>query len=191
VECIAEAYKAKMKSDSTNPLRKALEYAVQMKHMSVVKYLMKEEPNIYKMEKSDKSLLQQAAKATMEIKIGKLEVGNNIGPSDTSLLQQAINAGNLELLRFLVEERQADVNNKYDTNTTALHLASQRGHLEIVKYLIERRSDMNAPDTFSQTPLHLAVKRKNLDIVKFLFEKGADLQARNRNGVNILIQIKM
>ncbi len=180
-----------MKSDSTNPLRKALEYAVQMKHMSVVKYLMKEEPNIYKMEKSDKSLLQQAAKATMEIKIGKLEVGNNIGPSDTSLLQQAINAGNLELLRFLVEERQADVNNKYDTNTTALHLASQRGHLEIVKYLIERRSDMNAPDTFSQTPLHLAVKRKNLDIVKFLFEKGADLQARNRNGVNILIQIKM
>ncbi len=183
MECIVEAYKRKRKSDSSNPLRKAFEYAVQMKHMSVVKYLMKEEPNIYKMEKSDKSLWQKAAKATMETEIRDI----NIGTSHRSLLLQATTAGNLEFVRLLVEERQADINKKYDANMTLLHFASRQGHLEIVKYLLERGSDVEAQDTFGQTPLHLAAKWNQYEIVKFLLEKGADLNTGSRDGVNIQI----
>jgi ankyrin repeat protein len=158
VECIAEAYKRKRKRDSSNPLRKALEYAVQMNHMRIVKYLISEEPNISKMEKSGTSLLHQAAKA-----------------------------GNLELLHFLVEERKVDVNEIYDTNTTPLHLASQHGSLEIVNYLLEKKIDIMSRDTFGQTPLHLAVKGNQYEIVKFLFENGADLNTASRDGVNIQI----
>jgi hypothetical protein len=178
-----EAYKRKRKSDSSNPLRKAFEYAVQMKHMSVVKYLMKEEPNIYKMEKSDKSLWQKAAKATMETEIRDI----NIGTSHRSLLLQATTAGNLEFVRLLVEERKADVNEKYNANMTPLHFASQLGNLEIVKYLVVKGGDVDAQDTFGQTPLHLAVKRNNLDIVELLLEKGAPLNIASRDGVKFLI----
>ena len=158
MECIAEAYKRKRKRDSSNPLRKALEYAVQMNHMRIVKYLISEEPNISEMEKSDTSLLHQAAKA-----------------------------GNLELVRLLVEERKADVNEKYDRNKTALHFASQLGNLEIVKYLVLKGGDVDAQDTFGQTLLHLAVKGNQYEIVKFLLEKGANLSTASRDGVNILI----
>jgi ankyrin repeat protein len=158
VECIVEAYQRKRKRDSSNPLRKALEYAVQMNHMRIVKYLISEEPNLCEIETSDKSLLQQATRA-----------------------------GNLELVCLLVEERKADVNEKYNANMTPLHFASQLGNLEIVKYLVVKGGDVDAQDTFGQTPLHLAVKRNNLNIVELLLEKGAPLNIASRDGVKFLI----
>ncbi len=35
-----------------------------------------------------------------------------------------------------------------------LHLAAQAGHMEIVKYLVENKADVNAKDRWNCTPLH-------------------------------------
>lgn len=56
---------------------------------------------------------------------------------------------------------------------TALHKAVRKGHMAVVKLLIER-SDVNAVSYIGMTPLHWAAGTGNLDLVKLLLSHGAD-----------------
>lgn len=64
---------------------------------------------------------------------------------------------------------------------TALHWAAMRGHLQIVKYLVEQGADVNAKNNeASLTPLHLAAMAMGdqMAVVRYLVEQGADVDAR-------------
>ncbi|MGH7451925.1 MAG: ankyrin repeat domain-containing protein, partial [bacterium] len=69
----------------------------------------------------------------------------------------------------------ADVNAKFRYNATALSYAADRGHLEVVKVLIEHGAELNIKDTFyNSPPLAWAAYNGHTDVVKFLLEKGAE-----------------
>ena len=53
--------------------------------------------------------------------------------------------------------------------------ASENGHLEIVKYLVERGADLNAKANSKSTALIYAYKEDHLEIVKYLVEHGANV----------------
>ncbi|CAK9253192.1 unnamed protein product, partial [Sphagnum jensenii] len=57
---------------------------------------------------------------------------------------------------------------------TPLHRAAEKGHLDVVKYLVEKGADVKAANKYGYTPLHWAASSGKLDIVKYLVEKGAD-----------------
>ena len=59
--------------------------------------------------------------------------------------------------------------------TTPLHLAAARGHLEVVRMLVEAgaKKDQQTKDDGS-TALHFASARGHLHVVRFLVESGAD-----------------
>ena len=42
---------------------------------------------------------------------------------------------------------------------TPLHYAAEAGHLNVVKYILDRISDKNPKDTEGRTPLHFAARR--------------------------------
>jgi ankyrin repeat protein len=88
------------------------------------------------------------------------------------------------------ELREACVN-----GDTPLHQASQNGHLDVVKYLVENRVDVNVVNEDGWTPLYLAAKKGNVEVVKFLVEvnavkvgKADPLQAAKCSGNEILIK---
>lgn len=56
---------------------------------------------------------------------------------------------------------------------TALHKAVRKGHVAVVKLLIDR-TDINAASHIGMTPLHWAVATGNLELVKILLVRGAD-----------------
>lgn len=70
--------------------------------------------------------------------------------------------------------------NKY----TPLFLASIYGHLNIVRYIIERvpRVNLNKGDKFKRTPLLLAVRNGNADIAAYLIRNNADVNLPDTSG---------
>ncbi|XP_063451147.1 E3 ubiquitin-protein ligase MIB2 isoform X24 [Pan paniscus] len=75
------------------------------------------------------------------------------------------------------------------TQSTALHVAVQRGFLEVVRALCERGCDVNLPDAHSDTPLHSAISAGTgaSGIVEVLTEvPNIDVTATNSQGFTLL-----
>ena len=63
---------------------------------------------------------------------------------------------------------------------TPLHLASEAGHTQVVRILLENGGHVNAQDQMNgETPLHLACEAGFSDIVQLLLDFGADASIEN------------
>lgn len=83
-------------------------------------------------------------------------------------------------------QKGADVNARNKDGLTPLIAAADKGHLEVVKFLVEKGADVNAKDNNGRTPLIAAAPLGYLEMVKFLVDKGADVNAKNNNGITPL-----
>ncbi|KAJ8611491.1 hypothetical protein CTAYLR_010308 [Chrysophaeum taylorii] len=62
-----------------------------------------------------------------------------------------------------------------------LHLASQNGHVECVRLLVQNGAEINRPTTTDcSTALHLASQNSHVECVQLLVAKGADIRAKTR-----------
>eukprot|EP00731_Ephydatia_muelleri_P016933 Em0010g31a len=89
-------------------------------------------------------------------------------------LHVAASIGNLDILRYFIEQRQCDSDCKGKVGRTLLHAACQKKEnpLIIVKYLIdEHQADPSRKDGQGNTPLHVAARNGSLDILKYLIEE--------------------
>uniref|UniRef100_A0A915Q5P9 Sex-determining protein fem-1 n=1 Tax=Setaria digitata TaxID=48799 RepID=A0A915Q5P9_9BILA len=89
-------------------------------------------------------------------------------------LWAAAAAGHLEIVRYLVEEIGADINQTTQSNSSPLRGACYDGHYEIVEYLVEKGADIELANRHGHTPLMIAAFKMRVDIVRFLLEHGAD-----------------
>jgi ankyrin repeat/protein kinase domain-containing protein 1 len=62
---------------------------------------------------------------------------------------------------------------------TALHLAAQYGHGDLVAYLIQEGANQHVVDSAGNSALHQAVVHKRKDCVLLLLEAGSDVMLRN------------
>ena len=93
--------------------------------------------------------------------------------------QEAARKGDAAAVRKLIDEG-VDVNTKYRYGATALFYATDHGHVEVVKVLLEKGAAMDLKDTFyGFTPLALALspaqkkRPEHTEIAKLLITKGA------------------
>jgi ankyrin repeat protein len=71
-------------------------------------------------------------------------------------------------------DKGVNVNSKTRYGATALSYACDKGHVEVVKLLIERGADVNSRDTFyGEVPLGWALSKGYAEIVKLLLSNGA------------------
>mmetsp|Transcript_26927 Transcript_26927/g.86529 ORF Transcript_26927/g.86529 Transcript_26927/m.86529 type:complete len:208 (+) Transcript_26927:113-736(+) len=63
-----------------------------------------------------------------------------------------------------------------------LHIASQNGHLHIVKIVIAAGGDVNKQNKGGQTPMHMAVAYDYDEVTAFLSKSGADPMIKNEAG---------
>ena len=61
-------------------------------------------------------------------------------------------------------------------------MAVGESSVEIVKFLISHRADVNVQTIWKTTPLHCAASRGCVEIAKILVTQGADLNTKDING---------
>ena len=87
------------------------------------------------------------------------------------------------IVKFLVIKHSQDVHARgFNDKSTALHLASRKGHIEVARFLLDNGADANARDKHKSTPLHLATKGGHVGVVRVLLDRGADATAKDELG---------
>ena len=108
----------------------------------------------------------------------------NIGDNEGSLpLHNASAGGQLEIVRFLLEDQKVDANIRDDFDVTALHFAAGRGYVEICQLLLDHDADLTLVTRQGRPPLQDAMFSGNPEIVQMFIEKGADVTTPNEFGV--------
>ena len=99
-------------------------------------------------------------------------------PEPPVSLQEAAAIGNIDLVRFLIENG-TDVNVLDDSFfKTALHRAAISGHRNVAELLLAKGADVDARSSAISTPLHYAVEQGHKEITELLIAKGADVNAK-------------
>mmetsp|Transcript_29940 Transcript_29940/g.49403 ORF Transcript_29940/g.49403 Transcript_29940/m.49403 type:complete len:885 (+) Transcript_29940:73-2727(+) len=117
---------------------------------------------------------------------------------DYNALHLACYWGHLDIVTYLLEDFDIDLNQETEQGLTALHVACKETEFAIVHYLLQGDRltaadkgdgnllaaasviDIEATCNLEWTPLHYAIKEGSLEIAKLLIDGfGADLHARN------------
>jgi ankyrin repeat protein len=108
-------------------------------------------------------------------------------PVYASEIHDASDKGDTAEVKTLLSKQPDLVNAKNEKGSTPLHLASFKGHLEVVKFLLEKGADIEAINGGGFTSLQLAAYGGHRDVVEFLIDKGSNLNAINKQmGMTVL-----
>jgi ankyrin repeat protein len=82
-----------------------------------------------------------------------------------------------EVKALLDSDLSMDIDGGDRCESTALHHASNKGHLSVVKLLVEKGAIINATNMWEKTSLHNSANNGHLDVVQYLVENGARMEA--------------
>lgn len=95
-------------------------------------------------------------------------------------LPMAARFGHDNMVRLLLA-KGADIG-KPGGNMTALHWACERGHIAVIRTLIEAGADVEIEDSERIRPLHNAAGAGRVDTVRLLLDKGAEKAPLDKRG---------
>jgi ankyrin repeat protein len=104
-------------------------------------------------------------------------------------LRQAAEQGDWKPIQKWLAEGNS-LNTPIDTRTL-LMIAAQNGHLDLMRQLYLKGSNVDARDPHGNTALFYAARYGQTEALRFLCEHGADLQAQNSLKLNALDMARM
>ncbi len=145
------------------------------------------DPNL-KDRKGDPLLVQalrekslKAARALINARNIDFDQTNAAG--ETALMMASLQ-GELDMVKLMVDDKEVEINK---TGWTPLHYAATNGHIEVVKFLLERSAYVDPESPNGTTPLMMAARGGHAEIIKVLLEEGgADMRMRNQQGMTVI-----
>uniref|UniRef100_A0A1X7SNA7 Uncharacterized protein n=1 Tax=Amphimedon queenslandica TaxID=400682 RepID=A0A1X7SNA7_AMPQE len=102
-------------------------------------------------------------------------------------LLKAVTAGNNEAVEFLLQLETVNINHTNEEGKTALMLACERGHEDIVHSLLSAGANVNIQDNYGWTALMIASKHNFISIIHMLLEAHANPHLKKSNGSSALM----
>lgn len=113
---------------------------------------------------------------------------NTVNPAGLSGLMLAVREPSLKVAEVLAAWPQTKVELRNDKDESPLMLAALKGHLALVKKLVERDADVNKT---GWTALHYAASGGHVQVIDFLLENSAYIDAESPNGTTPLMMAAM
>uniref|UniRef100_A0A2K6GAI2 Ankyrin repeat domain-containing protein 16 n=1 Tax=Propithecus coquereli TaxID=379532 RepID=A0A2K6GAI2_PROCO len=101
-----------------------------------------------------------------------------------TLLHCAARHGRQDILAYLAEAWDMDMEAANRDYKRPLHEAASMGHRDCVRYLLGRGAVVDCLKKADWTPLMMACTRKNLEVIQDLVEHGASPLLKNKDGWN-------
>ncbi|KAG6831502.1 hypothetical protein H0H92_009770 [Tricholoma furcatifolium] len=92
----------------------------------------------------------------------------------------------LSLIQALLAEDPKSLNSLDLDERTPLHWAASSGAIDIVRFLIVKKAEVDKPDISGWTPLHISVSAGHDEVVQELVGAGADVNRKNDKGITPL-----
>ena len=92
----------------------------------------------------------------------------------------AARLGRLDIVKYLIQSSNVDVNVSDMKGNTALHYACMQNHHDIVTFLLSCKVDLHTSNKDQLTPLHCAAKAGSLQTVQSLISENAEINCKER-----------
>ena len=97
-------------------------------------------------------------------------------------LHMACEKGHLDLVKYLVEQKNANISALDNNDNTILHLACFHDNMPVIKFIVEElKFPINIQNKNGWTPLKYASGKDLSNVVKYLLSKGADCNIVDKN----------
>jgi len=97
-------------------------------------------------------------------------------------IHDAAARGDLEKVKEIVAKNPQVINSMYgEYSRTPLFCAAEKGHEEIVKFLLGKGASVNNKDSLRQTPLHVAAVNGHAGVAAVLIDHGAEVNHENKS----------
>lgn len=122
--------------------------------------------------------------------LAKMPPHRKKNPFGRTELTDACAEGDIQRVKWLLEENPQDLDVADAAGNTPLQCASLDGHVELVKLLLEAGCNIHCINKAKESPLLDAVENGHLEVVKLLLEAGVNPRVRNQEGAEPIEKIK-
>ena len=171
--------------------RTALMYSSWNGHLPAIEFLVSQGANIDSVDNQfgQSALFFAAENGQLDAVKLLIELGSNlqlINDKGQNLLMRACFSESLELVQYLIERDDVDINARLKKGRTAVMVASQLEKPETLKLLIDNGANVNFLIDNSGTALIIASFHGNAEIAKILVEAGADVDHKDKDGLRAI-----
>lgn len=169
--------------------RTALSFAAEQGSEHKVRSLLKKNASdLATIAGCDTPLTYAAKNHHLQVVLLLLQQTKGVDLADDSLrsaVTSAVAFGDAQFLKLIREQGNLDQTDMF--GDTALHRAARRGHLAVIKWLLNQSVSIDAAgNAYRRTPLMLAVTSRNDAVVEQLIQHGARLDARDVDHATVL-----
>jgi ankyrin repeat protein len=108
-----------------------------------------------------------------------------LGEMDEKSFWRAVKNGEIDLVKQSLADSPSAIGLRDKDQSTALHWAAWKGHVELAGLLLDHGADIQAHNEnghWGTTPLHAAAHGNQAKVVELLLARGADVNAQRAIG---------
>ncbi|XP_067661991.1 ankyrin-3-like [Haliotis asinina] len=106
-----------------------------------------------------------------------------------NILHSACLGGDVEVVKHVLSQNMLDINSREQCGRTAVMLAAENGHKDVVEMLVDKGADLSLVDETEDNVLHCACRGGDAGVVKYILSKNrVDI---DRRGLHELTPIMM
>ncbi|WP_371253361.1 ankyrin repeat domain-containing protein [Orientia tsutsugamushi] len=99
---------------------------------------------------------------------------SSFSPVNNHPLLYAAKHNYLDVVKYLIEQG-VDINTQNLRGSTALHIASYNGNIQMAMFLLANNAAVDTQNVYSNTALYYAVEQSNIEMASLLLSYGANL----------------